>query len=125
MRSKVLLVDDEEDTRTMYREILESEGYEVTLAETGERALTLVDGYQPDVILLDVMLPGKDGIEVARDLSRRADARHIPIIMITALSSFPVGMGFDSIEGIKRFIYKPCRPKTLLEGIDDVIRYKH
>lgn len=123
MKPKVLLVDDEPDALKTYSDILCSEGYEVTVATTGEQALRMIDGYRPDVILLDIMLPGKNGVEVARELSRRSDAGDIPVVMITALNSFPVGDGLDSIPGIRRFIYKPCRPRTLLEGVENVLRY--
>lgn len=124
MNEKVLVVDDEADTARTYSDILSTEGYDVTIASTGERALSMIDGYRPDIILLDIMLPGKDGIEVARELSRRGDAEHIPIVIITALNEFSVGSGVDEISGIRRFIYKPCRPRTLIEGIEDAIRYK-
>jgi CheY-like chemotaxis protein len=66
MRPKVLLVDDEPDTLKTYSDILDAEGYDVTTASEGEEALSLIDGYQPDVILLDILLPGQNGIEVAR-----------------------------------------------------------
>lgn len=124
VKNKVLLVDDDPDTLKTYSDLLESEGYEVTVAPDGEQALAMINGYQPDVILLDIMLPSQDGIEVARELSERSDAKHIPVVMITALNVFSVGKGLHNIAGIRRFIYKPCRPRTLLEGIDDVLRYR-
>jgi CheY-like chemotaxis protein len=121
---KVLVVDDEPDTRKTFRDLLESEGYEVREASTGEEALKSINGYRPDAILLDIMLPGCNGVDVARSLSERADTQHIPIVMITALSSFPVGdRSLSEITGIKRFVFKPCRPTTLLQVVHDAIRY--
>lgn len=122
MKNKVLLVDDEPDTLRTYADILTSGGYEVTVASSGDEAIGKVDGYRPDVILLDIMMPGTDGIEVARRLSEQPDLKDIPTIMITALTSFPTGAGLEAISNIQRFIYKPCRPRTLLEGVDDVLR---
>jgi two-component system phosphate regulon response regulator PhoB len=123
MRAKILLVDDEPDTRKTYSDLLESEGYEVTTAGSGEEALKKINGYRPDLILLDIMLPGRDGVAVARELSLRSDTVEIPVVMVTALHSFPTGRGLSQIPGIRRFIYKPCRPRTLLEGVEDALRY--
>jgi CheY-like chemotaxis protein len=120
---KIMLVDDEPDTLVTYSDLLSSEGYEVATASSGDQATDLLSGYRPDLILLDVMRPGKTGVEVARELSGRPDTKDIPIVMITALSSVPEGTGIESIPGIRRFIYKPCRPRTLLEGVDHVLRY--
>lgn len=120
---KILLVDDEADTLRTYSDLLSSEGYEVTTASSGEQATGMIGGWRPDLILLDVMMPGKNGVEVARELSDRPDTKDIPIVMITALSPLPPESGIESIRGIRRFIYKPCRPRTLLEGVDHVLRY--
>jgi CheY-like chemotaxis protein len=125
MRQKILLVDDDPDTLRTLADVLESGGYEVTTAATGEEALVMTDGYRPDLILLDVMLPGKDGVEVARELAGRTETRAIPVVLITALEALPEGSDARSIPGVRRFIYKPCRPRTLLEGIDHVLRYEH
>lgn len=125
-KSKVLLADDEPDALRTFGDILTSAGYEVATAASGEEALRTLDRFPADVILLDIMLPGKDGIEIARELSRRTVEHPIPIVLITALNSFPCDeTGFADIPGIRRFIYKPCRPKTLLEAIDHVLRYPY
>jgi len=120
---KVLLVDDEPDTLRTYSDLLQAENYEVACAASGEQALEMIPVFRPDVILLDIMLPGKNGIEVADELSRREDARGIPIILITALEAYPSGDGMASPPSVRRCIYKPCRPRTLLEGVHDVLRY--
>ncbi|HXX95277.1 MAG TPA: response regulator [Planctomycetota bacterium] len=120
---RILLVDDEADTLRTYSDLLSSEGYEVATASSGDEATGMIDGYRPDLILLDVMMPGKSGLEVARELSGRRETQDIPIVMITALSSVPSPHGNESIPGVRRFIYKPCRPRTLLEGVDHVLRY--
>ena len=124
MNAKVLVVDDEPDTLKTYADLLGTEGYDVHTAPSGDRALEMIDGWRPDLILLDIMMPGKDGIETARELSRRAGTTSIPVIIVTALKTFSVGGGLDAIPGIRRFIYKPCRPRTLLEGVESVLRYE-
>ena len=117
MRRKVLLVDDDEDVRRTYGDLIESAGYDVALAATGERAIEMVDARPPDVIVLDIGLPGRDGIQIARELS----GRRIPILMMTGLSEFSVGRGVGDIEAIRTFLYKPCRAETLLKGIGDAL----
>lgn len=125
---KILLVEDEADTSRMYQELLVQEGYDVLVSPDGEHALQVIGDYAPDLILMDIMLPGIDGIEVVRRLSEREDTRHTPIIVITALDGFTLGQGFfgqgmSELSGVCRFVYKPCRPKTLLESIADVLQY--
>lgn len=117
---KILLVDDEPDTLQTYADLLGSEGYDVAVASNGEQAMKMIDGGRPDLILLDVMMPGKNGVEVARELSGREETREIPIVLITALGP---ENDLESVPGVRRLIYKPCRPRTLLEGVDHVLRY--
>ena len=81
-KATILVVDDEEPVQRLVRIPLEREGYRVVAAMTGEQALTLYESEQPDLVLLDIMLPGIDGIEVCRELRRRSAT--LPIIMLTA-----------------------------------------
>lgn len=82
----VLVVDDEEQNRTLLRDPLEAHGYEVAEAENGMQALEKIATHPPDVILLDVMMPKMDGFEVCRRLKTDGKTAHIPILMVTALS---------------------------------------
>lgn len=124
MKRKVLLIDDDADTLKTYADILTAEGYEVTTASSGEEALAIIDGDPPDVILLDLLLPDQNGIDVARTLAQRTDVKHIPIVVVTALTTQPTDPAVAGIEGIRRFVYKPCRPRTLVEAVEDAIRYQ-
>jgi two-component system phosphate regulon response regulator PhoB len=81
---QVLVVEDEPAQREVLAYNLEAEGYDVAKAETGDEALLLVDEVQPDVIILDWMLPGVSGIEICRRLKTRTETRSIPVIMLTA-----------------------------------------
>ena len=118
--TKILLVDDEADTRIAYADLLASEGYEVTTASSGPEATAQTGRSRPDLVLLDVMMPGQSGIDVAREWSERQETKDIPIVLITALSAQEE---LKAVPGVRRIIYKPCRPRTLLEGVDHVLRY--
>lgn len=111
--SKILVVDDEPFIVEMIEETLSSEGYEVVKAYTGEEALTTVENEEPDLLLLDLMLPGMDGYEVCRQLQRDARFNHIPVIMLTAKSAIA-----DRVSGYEKgaddYITKPFDPDELL-----------
>lgn len=124
MKRRILIVDDEPDTLKTFSDLFESEGYEVTAAPSGEAALASVNGKRPDVILLDIMMPGRTGIEVAREFAKREEAKAIPIVLITALTSFIVGgLGQGYPDSIQSFIFKPCHSGTLLRVVEDALRH--
>lgn len=83
---KILIVDDEENIRILYKEELEEEGFEVDLAKDGPEALQKVSAFKPDLITLDIKMPGMDGIEVLRRI--RETERNIPIIMCSAYGDY-------------------------------------
>lgn len=83
-KEKILVVDDEEDILELVRYNLSREGYDIECAETGEIALERAAEKPVDLIVLDLMLPGLDGLEVAKQLKNAPKTRHIPIIMLTA-----------------------------------------
>src|SRR5947209_18976689 len=81
---KILVVDDEPDILEFLREILEEEGYTVATTDKGEYVEKLHDGGLPHLILLDVLLSGKDGREIVKYLKRQEETQHIPVIMCSA-----------------------------------------
>ncbi len=83
---KILVVDDEESIRLLYQEELSDEGYEVEVAVDGEDALAKFETFKPDLITLDLKMPGMDGLEVLTRL--REKDRNVPIILLTAYSEF-------------------------------------
>ncbi len=83
---KVLVVDDEKNNRALLTELLK-DNYKVILAKNGEMALTLAERHQPDIVLLDVVMPGMDGYQVLHSLKSRDETRHIPVIFISGLDS--------------------------------------
>jgi len=83
---KVLVVDDEESIRELYRADLTDEGYEVGLAADGRQALLLLDSFRPDLVTLDIKLPDIDGIEVLRRI--RVKNATVPVVLLTAFGEF-------------------------------------
>jgi adenylate cyclase len=112
-RGFVLVVDDEEPNRTLLRDPLEAYGYEVAEADNALQALRLVGQRIPDVILLDVMMPGMDGFQLCRHLKQDRRTAHVPILMITALSERKERLlGIEA--GANDFLNKPVDLQDLI-----------
>lgn len=122
-KQKLLIVDDEEDILELLRFNLSSEGFEVVCAATGEEALEKLKFEAPDLILLDLMLPGVDGLEVARRLKSHSRTREIPLVMLTAK-----GEEGDIVKGLELgaddYVTKPFSRKVLAARIRAVLRRK-
>ena len=121
VRQSVLVVDDEEDIRELISYNLLKEGYQVAGVGSGEEALAAVESKTPDLILLDIMLPGLDGLRVCRKLKDDPTFASIPIIMLTAKGEEPdivtgLNMGADD------YVTKPFSPKVLLARVQAVLR---
>lgn len=117
----VLVVDDEEDLIELVEYNLSKEGYQVKSAMTGEEALTAARNDAPDLILLDLMLPGLSGEDVCRILKNDQNTNHIPIIMLTAKGEeTDVINGFEL--GADDYIAKPFSPKVLIARANAVLR---
>lgn len=120
-KERILVVDDEEDIRELVAYNLEKEGYAVTTVKTGEEALARISREQPDVVILDLMLPGLDGLEVCRHMKMREQTRDVPIIMLTAKSE-----DSDIVAGLELgaddYLTKPFSPKVLIAHLHAVLR---
>jgi putative two-component system response regulator len=122
-KPKILVVDDEDRNLRLLEAILLPLGYEVILAQDGEEALKKVRERPPDVILLDIMMPGMDGFEVARLLKEEEDTRIIPIVMVTALRE--VGDRVKALEiGVDDFINKPVENTELRARVQSLLKVK-
>ena len=121
MTPYVLVVEDEDALSTLLQYNLEKEGYDVTVAGDGEEALILVDERQPDLVVLDWMLPKVSGIEVCRRLRSRPETRNMPIIILTAR-----GEETDRIRGLDTgaddYVVKPFSMTELTARIRAVLR---
>ncbi len=113
-RKRVLIVEDTESVQTMIKRWIVNEGYEADLASDGHEALEHIESSVPDLILLDVMMPGLNGYAVCRELRENARTKNTPIIIITAL---PTALDSEEgrLSGANEVIVKPLRA-------DDVIR---
>jgi two-component system, OmpR family, response regulator MtrA len=113
LKGKVLIVDDDAALSEMLTIVLRNEGFEPLVCPTGDRALAMVREHRPDLVLLDLMLPGKDGIDVCREV--RAELG-VPIVMLTAKNdTVDVVLGLES--GADDYIVKPFKPKELVARI--------
>ncbi|KLU64974.1 alkaline phosphatase synthesis transcriptional regulatory protein PhoP [Desulfosporosinus acididurans] len=117
----ILVVDDEEPIQELLRFNLEKEGYQVRVAKDGPEALGAIEKEQPDLLVLDVMLPGMDGLEVCRRLRLNTKFQQIPIIMLTAK-----GEEIDKVLGLELgaddYMTKPFSPRELLARIKARLR---
>jgi two-component system, OmpR family, alkaline phosphatase synthesis response regulator PhoP len=122
-RERILVVDDEEDLLELVNYNLSKEGYRVNCVGTGEEALEEARKQLPDLIVLDLLLPTVDGLEVCRLLKSDANTQHIPIIMLTAKSEeADVVAGLEL--GADDYLTKPFSPRVLLARIKALLRRK-
>ena len=120
-KTKIAVIEDEADILEVIDYNLSKEGFDVCSALNGEEGLALVKKEGPDLVLLDLMLPGLDGIEICRTLKADHSTRSIPIIMVTAKgeeSDIVLGLGM----GADDYVVKPFRPRELMARIRSVLR---
>jgi two-component system response regulator MprA len=119
MKAHILVVDDDPRITDLVRRILAYEGYSVAIASSGNDALNRTLEHPPDLIVLDIMLPGLDGLEVARRL--RAAGDNVPILMLTARDAV-----MDRVEGLETgaddYLVKPFAPEELLARVKALLR---
>ncbi len=122
-RGCVLVVEDEEDILELVRYHLEKEGYQVITAATGEEAVKTARKQLPDLVLLDLMLPGLDGLDVCRIIKNDPTTTHVPIVMLTAR-----GEEADIVAGLELgaddYITKPFSPRVMMARVKAVLRRK-
>jgi two-component system alkaline phosphatase synthesis response regulator PhoP len=117
----ILIVDDEPDIVHLLRSYLEREGFHVRMAETGTQTLASVKAEQPDLIILDLMLPDLDGLEVCRALRTNPTTALIPILMLTArVEESDTLTGFEA--GADDYVTKPFSPKPLVARVKALLR---
>jgi two-component system cell cycle response regulator DivK len=118
---RILVIEDHEENRRLLRDLLTSFGYELTEAVTGEEGLTAAEANPPDLILMDIQLPGIDGYETTRRIKASPSLRHIPIIAVTSYALS--GDDVKALEaGCDAYVTKPFDPAELLEKIREFIQ---
>jgi CheY-like chemotaxis protein len=109
----ILVVDDYQDAREMYAEYLQFSGFRVAEARNGNEAVDQAFALRPDLILMDLSLPGKDGWEATRELKADERTRHIPIVALTGHALAGASDGAKK-AGCDSFVTKPCLPDDLV-----------
>ena len=122
MSARVLVVDDDPTIAEVVSDYLRDAGLEPRHAADGPSALLLAEAWQPDIVVLDLMLPGLDGLEVCRRLRQATDGRHpLPVIMLTALSEES-----ERVQGLEAgaddYVTKPFSPRELALRVQAVLR---
>ena len=116
MSARILVVEDHEENRRIMRDLLTSAGYEMIEAVTGEDGVTLAERERPDLILMDIQLPGLDGYEATRRIKANPALRAIPIIAVTSYA-----LSGDDVKareaGCDAYVTKPFSPRALLAKI--------
>ena len=120
MSKRILVIEDQEDTRRIMRDLLTSAGYEMIEAVTGEEGLTLVEREHPDLVLMDIQLPGFDGYEATRRIKANPGLNQIPIIAVTSYA-----LSGDDVKareaGCDAYVTKPFSPRALLAKIREYV----
>lgn len=120
MDKKILIVDDDFDTLHMVGKMLERNGFQIVAANNGEKAIQMALAENPDLILLDVMMPGKDGFQVTRELRATDSTAFIPIILFTAKAQVD-----DKLEGFEAgaddYLTKPTHPSELIARVKSIL----
>ncbi len=118
---KILIADDEPDILQIIQFNLQQEGYEVTTAKSGDDAIEKAKRHSPDLIILDIMMPGKNGIEVCNILRTMPAFKNTLIVFLTAMSD--EGTQIKGLEtGADDYLSKPIRPKVLLSKVNSLFR---
>ena len=121
MKAKILLIEDNEQNRYLATFLLEQRGYEVVPAESGPLGIELAAKVRPDLILLDIQLPGMDGHAVARALKSDPELQSIPIVAVT---SYAMVGDREKVfaAGAEGYIEKPINPETFVSEIETYLR---
>ena len=110
-RKTILIVEDDDDLRRLYRQDVALAGFEVEEARSGFEALRMLDTRSPDLVVLDLALPGVDGFAVRHELAAHAHTRHIPIVVVTASDADPATLDVPCI------LKKPVTTERLVQAI--------
>jgi DNA-binding response OmpR family regulator len=124
MSKKVLIVDDEANIVISLEFLMEQAGYTVAVARTGDEALTQIAAFAPDLILLDVMLPGMNGFDICQRIRQTPTWRHIKVVMLTAKGR-EVEITKGLALGADAYITKPFSTKALLAEVESQLSKLH
>ena len=120
-KGKILIIDDEPDFALLFKKRLEADGYEVIIASNGSEGLKKIKAESPDVILLDILMPEKDGYTMLQEMKSDESISRTPVIIVTAK---PYMQDLFAIEGIHDYLIKPIDDDDLLLRIKLVLKRK-
>ena len=119
--ARVLIVDDSPTETYKMSSILSKHGYEVLTAESGEDGVSVAKQQLPDVVLMDIVMPGLNGFQATRQLSRDSATRHIPVIIVTTKDQETDRL-WGQRQGAKGYLTKPVDGKVLVQTIENVLK---
>lgn len=118
--AKVLIVDDSNTEIHIFTKMLQKHGYETLVAKNGEEAIQLAETSQPDIILMDIVMPGMDGFQATRKLSKSPKTENIPIVIISTKSQ-QTDKIWGLRQGAKDYLIKPVTENTLIAKIKSLL----
>jgi len=121
MSYKILIVDDEPNIVVPLQFLMEQKGYEVRIAENGEQAMEAISSFSPDLVLLDIMLPGISGFEVCQTIRENRSLGNIKIVLVTALGR-DIDMAKGMALGADAYITKPFSNTEIVERVRELLK---
>lgn len=121
MVKRIMIVDDEPDTVDLVKLVLETEGYETSVAYSGQEALDKINVERPDLVLLDIMMPQLDGWAVRKEIVENEDTKDIPVVMLTAKAQPLDKMIGLHVVGVTDYITKPFGRQELIDRVRKVL----
>ncbi|MEJ5375925.1 MAG: response regulator [bacterium] len=126
MGKKILVIDDEPDMVTFYSTVLEEKGYSVSGVNSAQEGLEFLKSTRPDLILLDLIMPDKTGINLFRDLKKDERYKDIPVVLITGIKEVMGGDHKKFFEGLRTrvpaaYLEKPVDPKALVKTVGNIL----
>lgn len=118
--ARILIVDDSPTEAHVLTDVLTRNGHEVMSASNGTDGLTMARRRQPDIVLMDVVMPGVNGFEATRELTHDQDTRHIPVIIVTSKRQ-PVDEVWGRRQGASGYITKPVAERRLIDEVNRVL----
>ena len=119
--TKVLVIDDSPTEVHVLQTLLEKNGYEVVVANSGEEGIIVAKENLPDIVLMDVVMPGMNGFQATRQLSRQAETATTPVIIVTTKDQ-ETDKVWAKRQGAAEYIVKPVQEKALLESLNRVLK---
>lgn len=117
---KIMIVDDEQMIRLLVKRTLADHNYTVLEAKDGQEAIDLTLSQKPDLVIMDIMMPRKDGITALNELKANQNTRMIPVIMLTGVD-YALNKELTERMGASKYVTKPIRPRDLIEVIKQVL----